>query len=110
MAEIAGWTVGIDVSLGLVRKAKIKLEDARGSVLVADATRMPFAAGSFDAVLSYGEPLSHIADHAAVLAGWAASWHGRRVVLSVDNEWNVRTIVIRRFLHAARSRGGAVRD
>lgn len=112
VAEIADWTIGIDVSLGLVRKAKVKLEGARGSVLVADATRLPFAAGSFDAVLSYGEPLSHIADHAAVLGELGRVVHsGGRVVLSVDNEWNVRTVVNpRRFIHAARSRGGAVRD
>ncbi|HEY7471212.1 MAG TPA: class I SAM-dependent methyltransferase [Gemmatimonadota bacterium] len=112
VAEIADWTFGIDVSPRLVRKAKVKLEGARGSVLVADATRMPFRSGTFDAVLSYGEPLSHIADHAAVMTELGRVVHaGGRVVLSVDNEWNVRTLVNpRRLVHAASSREGAVRD
>jgi SAM-dependent methyltransferase len=112
VAEIADWTVGIDVSHRLVRKARLKLRDARGSVLVGDAARLPFAGGSFDAVLSYGEPLSHIADHDAVLAELGRVVRlGGRAVLSVDNEWNVRTLVSpRRFLHAAATRGGAIRD
>src|SRR5688500_1338417 len=58
VAEIAAWAVGIDVSHRLVRKAQAKLHGARGSVLVGDATHMPFADGAFDAILSYGEPLS----------------------------------------------------
>lgn len=112
VAEIADWVVGLDVSYRLVRKAQIKLRGARGSVLVADATLLPFADATFDAVLSYGEPLSHIADHEAVLLELSRVLRpGGRVVLSVDNEWNARTLLSpRRFLEAARTRGGGMRD
>ena len=112
VAELADWVVGIDVSPRLVRKAEVKLRGARGSVVVADASHMPFADAAFDAALSYGEPLSHIADPGAVLAELARVMRpGGRAILSVDNEWNVRTLTSpRRFLQAASSRGGAVRD
>jgi SAM-dependent methyltransferase len=112
VAELADWTVGIDVSYRLARKAHVKLKGARGSVLVGDAAWLPFAAEAFDAVLSYGEPLSHVADADAVLAELGrVVRRGGRAVLSVDNEWNVRTLVNpRRFLRAALSRRGAVRD
>jgi len=112
VAEIADWAVGIDVSHRLVRKAQVKLRGARGSVLVGDATLLPFADAAFDAVLSYGEPLSHMADHDAVVAELSRVLRrGGRVVLSVDNEWNARTLASpRRFLEAAKTRGGAVRD
>jgi SAM-dependent methyltransferase len=112
VAEIADWTVGIDVSHRLLRKAALKLRGARGSVLVGDATHMPFADEVFDAILSYGEPLSHIADPGAVLAELArVVRRGGRAILSVDNEWNVRTLVSpKRVLQAAASREGAIRD
>ena len=112
MAEIADWTIGIDVSYRLGRKAHRKLQDARGSVLVADAGRLPFADAGFDAALSYGEPLSHMGDPDAALAELARVLRpGGRAVLSVDNQWNVRTVASPRlFLQAAVSRGGAVRD
>jgi SAM-dependent methyltransferase len=112
MAEIADWTIGIDVSYRLVRKAHRKLQDARGSVLVADAGGLPFTDATFDAALSYGEPLSHMGDPDAAVAELGRVLRpGGRAVLSVDNEWNVRTVASpRRFLQAAASRGGAVRD
>jgi SAM-dependent methyltransferase len=112
VAELADWVVGIDVSPRLVRKAHVKLLGARGSVVVADASHMPFADEAFDAALSYGEPLSHIEDPGAVLAELARVMRpGGRAILSVDNEWNLRTLTSpRRFLQAASSRGGAVRD
>lgn len=112
VAELADWVVGIDVSHRLVRKAWIKLREARGSVLVGDAARLPFRDASFDAVLSYGEPLSHIEDPVAVLRELSRVVRtGGRIVLSVDNEWNARTLLNpRRFLEAAASRGGAVRE
>ncbi|HJR52844.1 MAG TPA: class I SAM-dependent methyltransferase [Gemmatimonadota bacterium] len=112
VAELADWAVGIDVSPRLVRKAQVKLRGARGSVVVADAGHMPFADATFDAALSYGEPLSHIEDPGAVLAELARVMRpGGRAILSVDNEWNLRTLTSpKRFLRAATSRGGAVRD
>lgn len=112
VAEIADWATGIDVSFRLVRKAHQKLQGARGSVLVADAGGLPFSDAVFDAALSYGEPLSHFGDPDAALAELARVLRsGGRAVLSVDNEWNLRTLLSpRRFLHAAASRGGAVRD
>ena len=112
MAEIADWAVGIDVSFRLVRKAREKLRGARGSVLVADAGFLPFANETYDAVLSYGEPLSHVGDPDAAVAELArVVRRGGWAVLSVDNEWNARTILSpRRFLQAAATRGGGVRD
>lgn len=112
LAESADYVVGIDVSVGLVRKAREKMAGAHGAVLVADAARLPFRAAAFDAVQSYGEPLSHIADYRAVIDELGRTVApGGRAVLSVDNEWNVRTLVgPRRLLTALASRGGSVRD
>lgn len=112
LADAAGYAVGIDVSVGLLRKAREKMAGAKGAVLVADATRLPFRPGVFDAVQSYGEPLSHIADYGAVIdeLGRVVA-PGGRIVVSVDNEWNVRTLVHPgRLLAALASRGGSVRD
>ena len=60
--EAAGaWSVGLDVSLGI-------LPAAAESVLVnADATRLPFSAGAFDAVLA-AHMLYHVADLSAAVA------------------------------------------
>lgn len=112
LAEAADFAVGIDVSAGLVRKAREKMAGARGAVLVADAARLPFRDGAFDAVQSYGEPLSHIADYEAVIEELGRTVApGGRAALSVDNEWNVRTVIHpRRLLTALASRGGSVRD
>lgn len=112
VAEIADWAIGIDVSYRLARKAREKLRGARGSVLVADAGALPFANDVYDAILSYGEPLSHVADPDAAVAELArVIRRGGWAVLSVDNEWNARTILSpRRFLQAAATRGGGVRD
>ncbi|MBW3661289.1 MAG: class I SAM-dependent methyltransferase [Gemmatimonadetes bacterium] len=112
VAEAADYVVGIDVSPGLVRKAREKMDGVRGAVLVADATRLPFKADTFDAVLSYGEPISHIADYESVIEelGRVVAPAGR-AVLSVDNDWNLRTIVHpRRLMAALSSRGGSIRD
>jgi SAM-dependent methyltransferase len=95
-----------------VRKAHQKLVGARGSVLVADAGGLPFVDAAFDAALSYGEPLSHMGDPDSALAELGRVLRpGGRAVLSVDNEWNVRTVASPRLLlQAAATRGGAVRD
>lgn len=112
LAETADFAVGIDVSTGLVRKAREKMAGARGAVLVADAARLPFRDGVFQAVQSYGEPLSHIVEYEAVIEELGrVVTPGARLVLSIDNEWNVRTVVHpRRLLSALASRGGSVRD
>jgi len=113
VAPLADQVVGIDFSPGLVRKARRKLEGLPGAFLmVADATAMPFRHAAFDAAQSYGEPLSHVADPDGVLTELARVMRpGGRVVLSVDNQWNVRTLLHPvRVLRAFRSRGGSVRD
>jgi ubiquinone/menaquinone biosynthesis C-methylase UbiE len=112
LAERADYAVGIDVSRSLVRKAREKLAGRRGTALVADATRLPFADAVFEAVQSYGEPLSHIADYEAVVRELArVTKKGGVVVLSIDNEWHARTLLHpRRLLTAIGTRGGAVRD
>ena len=111
VAEIADWATGIDVSFRLVRKAREKLRGARGTVLVADAGRLPFADQMFDAALSYGEPLSHVDAPDEALAELARVLRpGGRAVLSVDNVWNRRTLLSARLSLRAAARGGAVRD
>lgn len=112
LAAIAARVVGVDVSPALVRKARAKLLHATNAlVVVADATALPFRATAFDGATSYGEPLSHMADPGAALGELARVVRaGARVALSVDNAWNLRTLLHPRQLAAAiGSRGGAVR-
>lgn len=112
VAQWAEPVVGCDVSLALVRKARAKLAvSGGGSVIVADGAALPFRALTFEAVLSYGEPLSHMVDAEGVVAELARVVRPEgRVVLSVDNEWNVRTLHPRRLWRALSSRGGSVRE
>lgn len=112
LAARADYAVGIDVSRSLVRKAAEKLTGRRGTALVADATALPFRAAAFDAVQSYGEPLSHIADYEAVVRELSrVTRPGGVAVLSIDNEWNARLALRpRRLLKAIATRGGSVRD
>ncbi|MFN2383935.1 MAG: methyltransferase domain-containing protein, partial [Gemmatimonadota bacterium] len=87
------------------------LHAANALVIVADATALPFRGRAFDGAASYGEPLSHMADPGAALGELARVVRASaRVALSVDNQWNLRTLLHPRQLVAAlRSRGGAIR-
>lgn len=112
VAAIAERVVGCDVSPALVLKAQAKLRGApNAAVLVADAAALPFRDCTFGAVQSYGEPLSHIVDPEAAVRELARVVKpGGRVVVSVDNEWNLRTILHpARLVKAIASRGGSVR-
>lgn len=111
LAERTRFAVGVDVAPALLARARDKLAGRRGAVVLADAAALPFADGAFAAILSYGEPLSHVPDPAAAVAEIARVVEaGGRVVLSVDNEWNLRTLVHpARLWSAATTRGGSVR-
>jgi 2-polyprenyl-3-methyl-5-hydroxy-6-metoxy-1,4-benzoquinol methylase len=70
LAEEAAWVVGIDL-VDRFRDAGTRLKAEKGignlEFLQADGTRLPFAAGSFDAVLSHAV-IEHVADADAYLA------------------------------------------
>lgn len=112
VASLADRVVGCDVSPALVRKAHEKLSSSSGAwAVVADAAALPFPTRAFDSVLSYGEPLSHMTDPDAGVSELARVIRpGGRLVLSVDNEWNVRALHPRRLRAALSSRGGSVRE
>lgn len=113
IAGTAERVVGCDVSPALVLKAHAKLRGTpNAAVLVADAAALPFRDRAFGAVQSYGEPLSHLVDPEAAVQELARVVRpGGRAVLSVDNEWNLRTVFHpTRLVKAIASRGGSVRE
>lgn len=86
--------IGVDLSLAEVTAARAGLESlpppahaGSAGFAVADATRLPFAATSFDAVLC-AEVLEHLPDHRSALAEIARVLRpGGLLALSVPRFW-----------------------
>ena len=59
LQKTAKWVVGVDIDERAAELARREVDPKRGEVLVADATRLPFGDGHFDAVTSF-ETLEHL--------------------------------------------------
>ncbi len=89
LAGAAAQVVGLDISQGLLRIAAEKLQaHANVNLVAADLARVPLQSGVFDAVISYGDVVSHIPDYKAALAEIArVAREGAVVSVEVDNKW-----------------------
>ncbi|HET9254860.1 MAG TPA: class I SAM-dependent methyltransferase [Pseudonocardiaceae bacterium] len=69
LAEQGAWVVGLDLSAGMLRHAVVAARDTGISVplVQADATRLPFASGSFDLACSAFGAVPFVADSGAVM-------------------------------------------
>jgi SAM-dependent methyltransferase len=82
-AQGAGPVVGTEIEIARAREAR----EAGAMVAVAAAEALPFAEGSFDAVLSH-EVLEHVADDHAAAREMVRVLHvGGRAVIFVPNRW-----------------------
>jgi 2-polyprenyl-3-methyl-5-hydroxy-6-metoxy-1,4-benzoquinol methylase len=59
LQAMAKWVVGVDLDPSAVQCARLELHPGGGEVILADATRIPFEDGHFDAVTSF-ETLEHL--------------------------------------------------
>lgn len=80
------YTVGIDISEGLVRVANKKLGE--GICMVSDACKLPFPDACFDAVSSAGSTVNHIPDHQCFFDELCRVVKpGGLIFLESDNKW-----------------------
>lgn len=81
--------VGLDISKELLKIAQTKCREKPNiHLLEADATKIPFPDGYFDAVFSYGDVLSHIPDYRAALKEMSRVLRpGGLVTFEADNKW-----------------------
>lgn len=89
--------VALDIGLGTVRlaRAKAALSGVTLLVVVADAERLPFRDGAFDAVVC-DDTIEHLPDDAAGVRELArVSRRGGRVVLATPNRWSAQVLVRR---------------
>jgi SAM-dependent methyltransferase len=94
--------VGLDPSAGFVAYARARLADRRARFLVADARRLPFAGGRFDAVVS-ALVLNFVPDPVTAVRemAWVTRAGGR--VAAYVWDYAGRMELIRRFWDAATS-------
>jgi SAM-dependent methyltransferase len=102
----AGTTVvAVDIGLGTVRlaRAKAALSGVPLLCVVADAERLPFRPGAFDAVVC-DDTIEHLPDDAAGAAELSrVVRRGGRVVIATPNRWSAQVLVRRaRDLRARR--------
>ncbi len=85
----AAQVVGIDIAPAVVRRARERHEGIEG--ITSDVLRLPFAEGSFDAVVS-NSTLDHFASADDIRAGLAEISRvlrpGGLLVITLDNPWN----------------------
>jgi SAM-dependent methyltransferase len=101
--------VGVDIAVGLIEKARLKCRDFTNTEFYeASATSLPFGCGEFDAVVSFGEPLSHIEEYATAFAEAGRVLRPGGVFLfSVLNKWCLRLVYSpSELLHAVGNAGG----
>jgi ubiquinone/menaquinone biosynthesis C-methylase UbiE len=89
VAATAREVVGVDLSPDLLNKAANRCRGlANVELMLADATGLPFADSSFDAVISYGEVLSHVVEYDKPFAEVSRVLkHGGTFIFSVLNKW-----------------------
>lgn len=90
LAKRARGVIGIDIATRLLNVACKKLDGFHNvMVMEADATDLPFEDMQFDAAVSYGETLSHIANYQLAFAEICRVLRpGGFFVFSVLNKWN----------------------
>jgi len=91
LADHADEVVGIDIAEEFLVVAQERCRGKRNVTFkAADARTLPFESGSFDAIFSYGDVLSHIVDGydraAAEMSRVAAS--GAILSIEADTKWN----------------------
>ena len=89
--------VALDIGLGTVRLARAKAALAGVPLLavVADAERLPFRAGCFDAVVC-DDTIEHLPDDARAAGELArVARPGGRVVIATPNRWSAQVLVRR---------------
>jgi SAM-dependent methyltransferase len=92
--------VGLDPSTGFVAYARTRLADRRARFLVADARRLPFAGGRFDAVVS-GLVLNFVPDPVTAVREMARVTRAGGRVAAYVWDYAGRMELIRRFWDAA---------
>ncbi len=101
--------VGIDIAAGLLARAKVNCAMHHNvELLECSATRLPFASSQFDAVVSFGETISHIRDYRQAFAEVGRVLRPNGLFLfSVINKWCFQVLFSRSELLAAmRAKGG----
>jgi ubiquinone/menaquinone biosynthesis C-methylase UbiE len=112
LAPTAASVTGIDLSAGLLARAQAKSAYlANVHFIQGNASHLPFSPKSFDAVISYGETLSHIYDIERVFDEVGRVLRPGGVFLfSVVNKWNLGVLRSpKEFLAAIRTPGGQYR-
>jgi SAM-dependent methyltransferase len=94
--------VGIDRSSGFAAHARIRIADARATVLVGDAQALPVADGGFDAVVS-GLVLNFVSDPAKMVAEMSRAARAGGAVALYVWDYGARTGFIHRFWDAAQA-------
>ena len=104
---------GVDISEKLLEVADAKCRHLNHvNFLEADLTRLPFENASFDAAVSLGETISHIADWQKAFSEIARVLRpGGIFIFSVLNKWNLAVLFNRKeWRQARRSAVGHIRE
>ncbi|MFP4471963.1 MAG: class I SAM-dependent methyltransferase [Bacteroidales bacterium] len=104
---------GVDISEKLLEVADAKCRHLNHvNFLEADLTRLPFENTSFDAAVSLGETISHIADWQKAFSEIArVLMPGGIFMFSVLNKWNLAVLFNRKeWRQARRSAAGHIRE
>lgn len=94
LAKHSKHVTGIDISTLLLKKAADRCARFKNvTVLEADATSLPFPDAHFDAVISYGETISHIDDYQRAFSEAVRVLRPQGTfIFSVLNKWNIGLI------------------
>lgn len=109
LAAHSNRVVGIDIAPGLLAKARANcVKHGNIELLECSATALPFASCQFDAVVSFGETISHVRDYRQAFAEVCRVLRPNGLFLfSVINKWCLRLLFSGPELYAAiRAKGG----